>query len=137
MARVPAVHEALSALVGVAPFYAAAGSSQVISNVPAAVLLSGFTNDWTVLIVGTNLGGLGTPHCFYGKPYLAQDCHCLGLGGKASLLGGIHVLECGVPCCPVCGKCGIRMGLSLKAAVFADLAFSKALLPHARLFSAK
>lgn len=61
MARVPAVHEALSALVGIAPFYAAVGSSQVISNVPAAVLLSGFTNDWTALIVGTNLGGLGTP----------------------------------------------------------------------------
>ena len=61
MARIPAVHEVLSALVGIAPFYAAVGSSQVISNVPAAVLLSGFTNDWTALIVGTNLGGLGTP----------------------------------------------------------------------------
>lgn len=35
-------------------------SSQVISNVPAALLLSGFTNDWSSLIVGTNLGGLGT-----------------------------------------------------------------------------
>lgn len=35
-------------------------SSQIISNVPAALLLSGFTNKWTALIVGTNLGGLGT-----------------------------------------------------------------------------
>ena len=35
-------------------------SSQVISNVPAALLLSGFTDKWTALIVGTNLGGLGT-----------------------------------------------------------------------------
>ena len=35
-------------------------SSQVISNVPAALLLSGFTNEWTNLIIGTNLGGLGT-----------------------------------------------------------------------------
>lgn len=35
-------------------------SSQIISNVPAALLLSGFTDEYSSLIVGTNLGGLGT-----------------------------------------------------------------------------
>ena len=35
-------------------------ASQIISNVPAALLLSGFTQDWPGLIVGCNLGGLGT-----------------------------------------------------------------------------
>ncbi len=35
-------------------------SSQVISNVPAAMLLSGYTDQVKELIVGTNLGGLGT-----------------------------------------------------------------------------
>lgn len=35
-------------------------ASQVISNVPAALLLSGFTDNIEALIVGTNLGGLGT-----------------------------------------------------------------------------
>lgn len=35
-------------------------SSQIISNVPAALLLSGFTDRYEALIVGTNLGGLGT-----------------------------------------------------------------------------
>ena len=35
-------------------------ASQVISNVPAALLLSGFTENITALIIGTNLGGLGT-----------------------------------------------------------------------------
>lgn len=34
--------------------------SQVISNVPAAVLLSTFTDDYKNLILGTNIGGLGT-----------------------------------------------------------------------------
>ena len=34
--------------------------SQVISNVPAALLLAGFTHNWPVLIIGSNLGGLGT-----------------------------------------------------------------------------
>ena len=35
-------------------------ASPVISNVPAALLLSGFTDQWRELIIGTNLGGLGT-----------------------------------------------------------------------------
>lgn len=34
--------------------------SQVISNVPAAILLSGLSDNAAALIVGTNLGGLGT-----------------------------------------------------------------------------
>ncbi|MBP0965412.1 MAG: anion permease [Oscillospiraceae bacterium] len=34
--------------------------SQVISNVPAAVMLSGFTDRGDALILGTNIGGLGT-----------------------------------------------------------------------------
>ncbi len=37
-----------------------AGLSQVISNVPAALLLGGFTTDWRDLLVGVNIGGLGT-----------------------------------------------------------------------------
>ena len=60
MARVPAVHDAVAGLVAQSALIAAVGSSQVISNVPAAVLLSGFTDQWSALIVGTNLGGLGT-----------------------------------------------------------------------------
>lgn len=35
-------------------------ASQVISNVPAALLLSGFSDDVSGLLVGVNLGGLGT-----------------------------------------------------------------------------
>ncbi len=36
-------------------------TSQVISNVPAAVVLSGFTDQWQQLLAGVNIGGLGTP----------------------------------------------------------------------------
>lgn len=36
------------------------GISQVISNVPCALLLSGFSDNFKELIIGTNLGGLGT-----------------------------------------------------------------------------
>ena len=35
-------------------------ASQVMSNVPAALLLSGFTDQIPKLIIGVNLGGLGT-----------------------------------------------------------------------------
>lgn len=34
--------------------------SQIISNVPAAFLLSGFTGNYKALMVGVNIGGLGT-----------------------------------------------------------------------------
>lgn len=86
MARVPAVHEALSALVGIAPFCAAVGSSQVISNVPAAVLLSGFTDNWTALIVGTNLGGLGTPIASMASLISLKIATASGLVGKRHYL---------------------------------------------------
>ena len=43
-------HEAVTAVV----------ASQVMSNVPAAVLLAGFTGQLKALIIGTNIGGLGT-----------------------------------------------------------------------------
>ncbi|MBR1736062.1 MAG: anion permease [Firmicutes bacterium] len=37
-----------------------AALSQIISNVPAAILLSGFTEKYASLIIGVNIGGLGT-----------------------------------------------------------------------------
>jgi len=35
-------------------------SSQFISNVPAAILISGFSDNYNAIITGTNIGGLGT-----------------------------------------------------------------------------
>jgi Na+/H+ antiporter NhaD/arsenite permease-like protein len=35
-------------------------SSQIISNVPAAILLSGFSSNYEAIIVGINIGGLGS-----------------------------------------------------------------------------
>lgn len=58
--RVPAFRTFLQGIVTGRETYTAIIASQVISNVPAALLLSGFTEDMSGLIVGTNLGGLGT-----------------------------------------------------------------------------
>ncbi|MBR5762627.1 MAG: citrate transporter [Lachnospiraceae bacterium] len=60
MGRVPAFSEALSKVITGRETWTAIVSSQVISNVPAALLLSGFTSDLKSLVIGTNLGGLGT-----------------------------------------------------------------------------
>lgn len=60
MGRIPVIHDVVSQLIGAVPVLASVLVSQVISNVPAALLLSEFTDQWHALIVGTNLGGLGT-----------------------------------------------------------------------------
>lgn len=60
MARVPEVSAWLSPLMADHGLLVSAGLSQIISNVPAAVLLSHFTGAWQPLLVGVNIGGAGT-----------------------------------------------------------------------------
>ena len=54
------VNSFLSSCVGGNEVVVSVVASQVISNVPAAVLLSGFTDNYAGLMIGTNIGGLGT-----------------------------------------------------------------------------
>ena len=61
LGRVEAVRSFLQNLLSGSTLLTAVGASQVISNVPAAVLLSGFTDNWRELLAGVNIGGLGTP----------------------------------------------------------------------------
>lgn len=61
LGRIEAVNEFLHTLLDKSTLLTATGASQVISNVPAAVLLSGFTEEWRELLEGVNIGGLGTP----------------------------------------------------------------------------
>jgi len=61
LARVPAVEALLSRLLLGRELLVGALASQVISNVPAALLLSGFTENGRELLLGVNIGGLGTP----------------------------------------------------------------------------
>ena len=60
MGRIEVVNAFIAQMVSGHELAVAVGASQVLSNVPAAILLSGFTSDWSALIVGTNIGGLGT-----------------------------------------------------------------------------
>ena len=61
MGRIEPVRGALELLMGRSSYWTSLAASQVISNVPAAVLLSGFTGNWQALLAGVNVGGLGTP----------------------------------------------------------------------------
>ena len=61
LGRVDTVRDFLQGLLERNTLLTAVGTSQIISNVPAAVLLSGFTGNWQDLLAGVNIGGLGTP----------------------------------------------------------------------------
>ena len=54
-----AFRQILAAFLTGHEFLVAIFASQVISNVPAAVLLSGFTDNAAALLLGTDIGGLG------------------------------------------------------------------------------
>jgi len=60
MKRIPGINTWLQSIINGHELLASVLASQVISNVPAAILLSGFADNISTLIVGTNLGGLGT-----------------------------------------------------------------------------
>lgn len=60
MKRIPQISTLLTSAVSGRELLAGILTSQVISNVPAAILLAGFTDRFTVLLTAVNLGGLGT-----------------------------------------------------------------------------
>lgn len=60
MGAIPSVQHFLGNVMEKNTMLCAVASSQVISNVPAAVLLSNFTHDAKGMLLGTNIGGLGT-----------------------------------------------------------------------------
>lgn len=57
---IPLINQFLASLLQGRELLISILASQIISNVPAAVLLSAFTNNYKALILGTDLGGLGT-----------------------------------------------------------------------------
>ncbi|MCL2493848.1 MAG: SLC13 family permease [Clostridiales bacterium] len=59
--QIDAVRNALSLFLEGRVFIVSVLGSQVISNVPAAMMLSRFTTDARQLLLGVNIGGLGTP----------------------------------------------------------------------------
>ena len=88
MGAIPSVQHFLGNVMERNTMLCAVASSQVISNVPAAVMLSGFTENANALLLGVNLGGLGTPiaslaslisYQFYSKAVHSRPGKYLGI----------------------------------------------------------
>ncbi|TQQ85768.1 anion transporter [Peptacetobacter hominis] len=62
ISAVPTVRDFMSSLLKTpeSTFFTSIAMSQIISNVPATVLLSGFTDHFKELLLGVNIGGMGT-----------------------------------------------------------------------------
>lgn len=60
LANIPVVQTALDGLLDHGAFLPSLAACQLISNVPAAILLAPFTQDWAGLLLGVDIGGLGT-----------------------------------------------------------------------------
>lgn len=60
MARIDAVRSLFSMLLERSTLFFSVLSCQIISNVPSAILLSQFTENYRDLLVGVNIGGAGT-----------------------------------------------------------------------------
>jgi Na+/H+ antiporter NhaD/arsenite permease-like protein len=60
MGRIPLIKNFLENVMANSEFIISLITSQFISNVPATLMLSGFTANYKELIIGVNVGGLGT-----------------------------------------------------------------------------
>lgn len=60
LGRIDTIRELLGSIIVGNEVLVGVATSQVFSNVPAALLLSGFSDNARALLVGVNLGGLGT-----------------------------------------------------------------------------
>jgi Na+/H+ antiporter NhaD/arsenite permease-like protein len=60
MARIDLVRNIFSMLLEKSTLLFSVASCQVISNVPSAILLSQFTQNYKELLLGVNIGGVGT-----------------------------------------------------------------------------
>lgn len=84
MSRIEAVRSFFSYLLNLNTLLFSVLSCQVISNVPSAILLSQFTDNYAPLLIGVNIGGVGTLISSLASLITFREycSHNLGKGGK-------------------------------------------------------
>ena len=101
LGKLDTVQSFLQQLLEKSTLLTSCGASQIISNVPAAVLLSGFTDNWKELLMGVNIGGLGTPVAslaslitlkFYTKSPEAKTVKFLAVFSAVNIIGLVILL---------------------------------------------
>lgn len=60
MQQIPTISRMINELLSGRELLLSTALSQIISNVPASMLLAGFTENYSALLYGVNIGGLGT-----------------------------------------------------------------------------
>lgn len=75
MGRIEAVSSFVASVMSGREILASALLSQIISNVPAAIMLSGFTSNSAALLAGVNIGGMGTPIASLAS-LISFRCYC-------------------------------------------------------------
>ena len=88
---IPVIKDFLASLLDGKELLVSILASQVISNVPAAVLLSAFTSDYKALLLGTDIGGLGTLVASLAS-LISYKFYCKTEGAKPGKYLGIFTL---------------------------------------------
>ena len=87
IAQIPAISDFFSTVLDVCgAFVTSLISSQIISNVPSAILISHFSNDWVGIALGTNVGAVGTPISSLATLITLRQYQKSGLGGNGKFI---------------------------------------------------
>ena len=87
IAQIPAISQFFSdVLATCGAFVTSLISSQVISNVPSAILISHFSNDWVGIALGTNVGAVGTPISSLATLITLRQYQKAGLGNNGKFI---------------------------------------------------
>ena len=92
MARIQPVRELFGRLLAHGVLPVSALTCQVISNVPAAMLLSGYSSDLRELIIGVDLGGLGTLIASMASLISYKQLVGVNVGGAGTLVASLASL---------------------------------------------
>ena len=103
--EIPAIAEFLKNNLADYPLVLPIAVSQIISNVPAALLLSGFAENGLLLLWGVNIGGLGTliasmasliSYKYFVRFAPKETLHYMKLFTIANIIGLIVLIACGM-----------------------------------------
>ena len=87
IAQIPAISNFFSTVLdSCGAFVTSLISSQIISNVPSAILISHFSNDWVGIALGTNVGAVGTPISSLATLITLRQYQKSGLGGNGKFI---------------------------------------------------
>lgn len=87
IAQIPAISDFFSTVLDACgAFVTSLVSSQIISNVPSAILISHFSNDWAGIALGTNVGAVGTPISSLATLITLRQYQKSGLGSNGKFI---------------------------------------------------